>query len=237
MAADGSCDTSIVEGVVDELIAARYLGIIAIKSTVLPGTTQRLFNKYQETYQKYSDEFRDGHLLRLCFVPEFLRERSAFSDFTEHHEVCVVGLPYRSEPMPHWVDYDAQVYKIICDLHGHYPQNFVRLTSTEAELVKYFNNVYRATKIIFANGFYEVCERLGADYTAVKNAVCKQSCIENSYLDCNEQWRGYAGQCLPKEVSAFTKLASDLDVPAEIFRVVRDDNKLYDVTVPSGMRK
>lgn len=227
--ADGDCDTSIVEGVVKDLVEAHYNGIIAIKSTVLPGTTQRLRDTMAWKYT-------DGYSPKLAFVPEFLRERSAFSDFTANHEVCVIGIPklpfYRAAQNSH----DDWIYKTLVELHGHYPRSFVRLTSTEAELVKYFNNVYRAAKVTFANGFYEVCQKLGADYTAVKNAVCKQSCIENSYLDCNPLWRGYGGTCLKKDVPAFAKLAADLGVPAEIFNVIRDDNKLYTVTVPSGMR-
>ena len=60
---DGKCDTTIVENVVDELAYVGYHGVIAIKSTVAPGTTKRLKEKHPA--------------LNLCFVPEFLTAVSA----------------------------------------------------------------------------------------------------------------------------------------------------------------
>lgn len=61
---DGSCNISIVESVIDELVENNYRGIIAIKSTVIPGTTEKLISKYE----------------RLSFVPEFLREMEYLND-------------------------------------------------------------------------------------------------------------------------------------------------------------
>ena len=72
---DGSCDISIVESVLDELVEHNYQGIACIKSTVIPGTTERLQKKFKS----------------LAFVPEFLRERCAIHDFINAHEVCVIG--------------------------------------------------------------------------------------------------------------------------------------------------
>ena len=79
---DGSCDVSIVEQVINDLQALNYQGVIAIKSTVVPGTTERL---RQETG------------LNICFVPEFLRERCAITDFTENHDVCTLSTQSRTD--------------------------------------------------------------------------------------------------------------------------------------------
>jgi len=210
---DGSCNVSVVEEVVGQL-ATSFDGIIVIKSTVEPGTTRRLAAKYS-----------CGE--RLAFVPEFLRERSAFSDFVEHHELLVIGVEGSDAPF---------IFELIKTAHGHYPHSVVQLSWTEAELTKYFSNVYCAMKVMFANGFWEVCEALGANYTNVKNAVTKRSVIDNSYLDCNAKWRGYFGPCLPKDCNAFVYLVNKLNIPARIFHAIRDDNKLYTPTVPEGMR-
>jgi len=179
---DGSCDTSIVESVVDELYNIHYTGIVAIKSTVTPGTTERLIKKYKGEYGP-----------TLAFVPEFLRERSAFADFTENHDVCVVGTD------------DAGVFEDIKEAHGRYPKTFIRVSPTEAELVKYFNNVYCAAKVIFANGFYDVCKALGANYNNVKGAITQRDIVEDSYLDCNENFRGYAGPCVIPETKVYVE--------------------------------
>ena len=107
---------------------------------------------------------------KICFVPEFLRERCASLDFVENHDVCIVGCSLE------------QHYKLIKEAHGHLPRKFKKLTPTEAELSKYFNNVYNATLITFANSFYEVCEASGASYTKVKNAIVLREHIQDIYL-------------------------------------------------------
>lgn len=207
---DGSCDTSIVASVIHEFSRCDYEGVVAIKSTIEPGETERLSRIY--------------HNLVLCFVPEFLRERCAIADFTENHDICVIGT------------HSNHVFELIKDAHGKYPKKFVQMSPTEAELSKYFSNIFNALRITFANGFYEVCQRLGADYTKIKDAVVQRPTMVDMYLDCNEKFRGFAGVCLPKDSAALAKLADDLGVDANIFRTIVEDNKLYQPTVYEHMR-
>lgn len=207
---DGSCNTSIVEGVVEELDRLEYTGIVAIKSTIQPGTTAKLRQKFPQ--------------LEICFVPEFLRERHAVTDATEGMDVCLIGC------------YSDVSYQLLKAAHGHYPKHFVKLTPTEAELAKYFNNVYNALRVTFANDFYEVCQALGADYGKIKSAMVLRPTIEDIYLDCNDNFRGFAGPCLPKDTAALAKLTKDLGIPAQLFTTIVEDNKLYKLTVPEGMR-
>ena len=110
----GQCNTSIVESVVQNLNALNYKGIIAVKSTVTPGTVNRLKKAYSN--------------LTICFVPEFLRERCAVEDFIDNHDLCVIGAD------------DSEVFEKIKECHGHYPNQFVHLPPLEAELIKYFNS-------------------------------------------------------------------------------------------------
>ena len=210
---DGSCNTSIVESVFEDLDWMGYEGVICVKSTVIPGFTER-----------WNDIRSEEGLEPLCFVPEFLRERCAVADFTENHDVCVIGC--RSD----------EQFELIKKVHGKYPKQFVKMTSTEAELCKYFSNVFNAMRVTFANGFYEVCEKLGARYSVIKDAVVQRPTMVDLYLDCNEKFRGYAGVCLPKDTAAFAKLAEDLDVDASLFRAIVEDNSLYRATVSEGMR-
>jgi len=217
---DGSCDSSIVEEVVDQLKELRYCGLIAIKSTVAPGTTQRIARKYFNPSK--GCVYADDH--KICFVPEFLRERCAISDFTENHDVCVIGC-----------ESDAH-FELIKRAHGKYPKQFIKMNLTEAELSKYFSNVFNAMRVVFANGFYDVCRQLGARYSVIKDAVVQRPTLLDLYLDCNEKFRGFAGVCLPKDTAAFAKLADDLGVDASIFRAIVEDNRLYKATVSKGMR-
>ena len=205
---DGSCDTSIVESVLDELIEYQYAGIACIKSTVIPGTTERLQKKFRA----------------LAFVPEFLRERYAISDFIQDHEVCVIG-----------TDNDI-FYEIIKESHGDYPKEFIQCTPTEAEFAKYFHNVHNAMQITFANSFYEVCVKMGVDYNKMKNTLKNRSNMNMSYLDCNKNFRGFGGVCLPKDTKAMDYLSKKLDLDVGVFDHILSENEKYRVTVPDGMR-
>ena len=205
---DGSCDTSIVESVISELNQANYNGIVSIKSTVVPGTTKKL---------------NDNTNLEICFVPEFLRERCAVTDFTENHDVCIIG-----------TDSD-ETFEILKQCHGSFPQKFVKLTPTEAEFCKYFNNVYNAMLIIFANSFYEVCDSMGVNYTNIKNAIVNRNHINGNYLECNKNFRGFGGMCLPKDTAALARLSRKTKV--DFFDNLLKENSKYKTTVFEGMRK
>lgn len=208
---NGACDTSIVESVIESLISKNYTGVMAIKSTVSPGTTATLIEKFKNT--------------NICFVPEFLRERCAVVDFIENHDLCVIGTDRED------------IYEKIKNNHGRYPKKFVKLTVTEAELTKYFNNVYNATLITFANSFYEVCKSFGANYTSVKDAITERNNISDVYLDCNDNVRGFGGMCLPKDTSALNFLVKNNKIDVDFFEMILKENNKYKITVFEGMRE
>lgn len=205
---NGSCDVSIVEYVVGELSRSKYKGLVVIKSTVEPGTTDRLSKKYPK--------------LRLAFCPEFLRERAMYVDFVENHDVCVVG------------SYSEKDAKLVEEVHGPFPKHFARVSPLEAELSKYFMNVYNALRIVYANQFYDVCKAAGADYQKVKNAMGKHRAVGEVYLDANENFRGFGGACLPKDTSAFAHYAKKLlkgKRGPSLFGDIIEINKQYKTTV------
>ncbi|HYF12707.1 MAG TPA: hypothetical protein VD928_00170 [Candidatus Paceibacterota bacterium] len=205
---DGSCNTSIVESVVDDLAKAGYKGLVTIKSTVEPGTTDKLQKKHPN--------------VRLAFCPEFLRERAMYVDFVENNDVCIIGTT-RQE--------DADILR---DVHGELPKKFAYTTPLEAELSKYFFNVFNALRIVYANQFYDVCKALGADYNKVKNAIVKHRSVQDVYLDCNENFRGFGGACLPKDSKALAHFARRvLNNPQSLslFDGIVEINNRYKTTV------
>lgn len=208
---DGSCDTTIITSVLQELSNHNYKGIVAIKSTVECGFTQSSIEQFEK--------------LTLCFVPEFLRERCAVDDFVNNHNLLAVGT------------HDNFVFNKVVEAHGHYPKDTVRLKPTEAEILKYYNNVFAAYKIIFANIMAEVCDRLDCDYTTVKDAFVKFGRCKDTYLDVNENLKGYGGMCLPKDVRAMTKLLEKLGIDFDTFNSIDSDNSKLKTTVFNGMRK
>ena len=206
----GECDTDIVETVLDELDALNYKGVIAIRSSTVPGFTQRMIDHYS--------------LRQICFVPEFVRERCAVHDFTNQHEVLAVGTK------------DQYIFDTIVKAHGEYPQNTVQLTPTEAEILKYYHNLYAATRVTFANAFYEICQKLDSDYSRIKDAYIKTGRAGDMYLDVNPDLRGYGGQCLPKDTRAIVNLLDKLDLDLQLFKTVDADNRKFKTTIFNGMR-
>jgi len=196
---NGDCDTSIVESVVGELAAVGYSGLVSIKSTVVPGTTQKLSDQHPH--------------LRLSMVPEFLRAKTALADFVYNHDLLVVGTLNRA---------DADM---LVDLHGSLPQNVIRVTPTEAEIIKYFNNVHHAMSVTFANIAFDVCDRMGANYMNVYKAITKRECFNPAYLMANRNMRAYGGHCLPKDTQAWNNLIRRLDLPYTMIQSIIEDNQ------------
>jgi len=207
---DGACDVSIVHEVVNDLDKLDYKGIVAIKSTVEPGTTEK---------------FRDETNLTICFVPEFLRERCAEDDFINHNSLLLVG-----------TDSD-EVYKKVKDSHGSLPVHKIKSSIIESELVKYFSNTYKAMRVIFANTFYKICGELGANYDVVKDAFLLHGIFEGHYLNVNKDFGGFGGVCLPKDTKAMSYLVEKLDLDLQLFKMIIEENDKFVIKVPKGMRK
>jgi UDPglucose 6-dehydrogenase len=206
---DGSCDLSIVRQTIKDLERLAYAGVVALKSTSVPGTTEQLLSETN---------------LRMCFVPEFLRERSALEDFVTNHDLLAVGCNSKD------------IFDVVVASHGFFPKNTIMLTPTEAEVLKYYSNVFNATRIVFANAMYEICQKLGADYDKVKDTYLIRGTASPDYLDCNDKMRGYGGMCLPKDTKAIDSLIKKLNLDLKLFEAVDHDNKQFKRTVFPGMR-
>jgi UDPglucose 6-dehydrogenase len=199
---DGSCDTSNVEALCTEInMLAESEGKVrdvVIKSTVEPGTSERLAKQL--------------NWIRLAVNPEFLLERSAIHDFC-HQDICIVGTEYQD------------LYNKIVSAHGNLAAQFIKTTPVNAELVKYFCNVFNATRIIFANLFYDVAKRVGADYDECKTIATKRHNMIDAYLDCNEHLRGFGGACLPKDANAILAFCTREGVSYKFLRGLLEDNE------------
>lgn len=208
---NGECDLTVVYETISNLKKLNYAGVIALKSTAIPGTTQKIIDKYND---------KD-----ICFVPEFLRERLALEDFVKNHEVLAVGCIS-----------DRAWYKV-CESHLWIPKNTVRLKPTEAEILKYFSNIFNALKVTFANVMYEISDKYDCDYDKILETYLLRKVSNSDYLNCGPNLRGYGGMCLPKDTKAMAELCKYLDLPFELFNAIDHDNNKFKTTVFQGMRK
>jgi UDPglucose 6-dehydrogenase len=176
---DIGCDTSLVEGVVGGLEGNK---IVVIKSTVIPGTTDKLQEKYPQH--------------KFLFNPEFLTEVTADQDM-KYPDRQILG-------------YTDKSYSVAGDVMMLLPlAPFERIVpAKEAEMVKYYGNTWFSTKVIFANQMYDLCQKVGIDYDTVKDCVSYDKRIGRSHLEIwHKGYRGYGGKCLPKDTQALIKYA------------------------------
>jgi UDPglucose 6-dehydrogenase len=207
---DGDCDLSIVYQTISDLKSKKYSGIIALKSTSTPGTTESIIKKYND---------RD-----ICFVPEFLRERCAFQDFISNHSILAIGC------------HTDRAWESVCKSHAWLPKNIIRMTPTEAEILKYYSNTFNALRVVFANIMFEICSKLNSDYSKILSTFLLKKTASSDYLKCSQDMRGYGGMCLPKDVKAMANLCKKLGLPFNLLDTINNDNNKIKKTVFDGMR-
>lgn len=209
---DGSCDISNVVSVVERLIELKFNKIIAIKSTVTPGTTYNLILKHRNR--------------NICFVPEFLRERCAVTDFTENHHLLAVGAMQ-----------EGVADKIFLS-HGRYPKCKMTMTTHEAELLKYSHNCFNALRVVFANEVFEVSRGCSSDYNRIKDALIHTTHLPDMYLDVNEHMRGYRSPCFDKDIPAMAAFVKDIGLDhLNLFEFIKKENDKFEKTAIPGTRE
>lgn len=173
--------------------------IIVIKSTVLPGTTEKLQSKYPQH--------------KLLFNPEFLTELTADQDM-DYPDRQIIG-------------YTKKSYNVAGDIIQILPlAPFEKiLPATEAEIVKYFGNTWFSTKVVFANQMYDLCQKLGINYDRIMETAAADKRIGRSHLKVvHKGYRGYGGKCLPKDIKALIQFANEKGVDLKLHKVVEEIN-------------
>lgn len=194
-------DLSYVEKTCENLKGSK---VVITKSTVVPGTTEKLQQKYLQH--------------RFIFNPEFLTEETADQDM-RYPDRQIVG-------------YTKQSYNIAGDIMQLLPlAPFERIMpSTEAEMVKYYGNNWFAVKVAYANQVYNLCQKLGIDYDRVMDAAAADKRIGRSHLTVvHKGYKGYGGKCLPKDIRAMIQFAGLNEVDLKLHKTVEEiNNKLME---------
>lgn len=198
---ESGIDLSIIEDSVEEIakLTNKTDKIIIIKSTVVPGTTAKLIEKYPDT--------------NFISNPEFLREASYLEDFV-NPDRTIVGATN-----------DLVSRRVVVLYKNRFPNAPIFQTDpTSAEMVKYMANTYLALKVIFANQIYDLCQKLGIKYEEVKKMVTADPRIVDTHLDITGV-RGFGGKCFPKDTVALLGLAKELNVSLSVVEEAWEVNK------------
>lgn len=204
---NGRADLSMVESasasIGDSLNGKEGYHVVAVKSTVPPGTTQDIV--LPEVLRHSGKEM---HEIGFAMNPEFLREGLAVQDFMNPDRIVIGSLDGRSGDVVEsaYMGVDAPI---------------VRTGLTAAEMIKYASNAFLATKISFSNEIGNICKKLGLDVYEVMRGVGLDHRISPHFLNAG---LGFGGSCFPKDVSALIRLAEDMNEHPILLRSVMDVN-------------
>jgi UDPglucose 6-dehydrogenase len=200
---DGSIDLSIIESVLREcnVLSKNNHTIFLVRSTVVPGTCK----KFQKLYPK----------IKIVFNPEFLTERSAFFDFINQSRIILGG--------------DSNDTKIVKALYRdrfnkHLP--VVETNFATAELIKYMNNLFFATKISFLNEMYLVAQKVDANWEDAIDGFVLDGRVGHSHLNVPgpDGKYGFGGSCFPKDIQAMIHLCEKIGVEPNVLNGVWQTN-------------
>ena len=181
--------------------------IIAIRSTVLPGTNK----KVGEIIEEVSGRKR-GEDFAVVSNPEFLREGTAVQDYL-NPPLTLIGTDSA---------YAEQQFR---ELYKDIPGEFISTDIEVAEIMKYVNNTYHALKIVFGNEVGNICKALNIDSHKVMEIFCKDKQLNISPYYFKPGF-AYGGSCLPKDSKALRTLAHDLYVDVPVINAIDPSNEL-----------
>ena len=204
MKPDGSCDVSILENVLTEIDSLtdnfETRRTVVIKSTIIPGTT----NKFNERYES----------LDIVFNPEFLTERNAVSDYENQNRIILGG------PRPATTELKQIFSKV-------FPKaNIIKTDSTHAEMVKYLTNTFLSVKVSFANEIYQLCDKLNIDYDKVVEYATHDDRLGKSHwgVPGHDGDFGFGGHCFPKDLAAILHLTEELKTVNNVLCATQETN-------------
>jgi UDPglucose 6-dehydrogenase len=182
---DGSQDTTYIDRVFESAVAGP---IYIIKSTVLPGTTQNLQSKYPN--------------LNIVFSPEFLTERTAKLDMLTQARIVLGGSSDNVEAV-------SKLFE-----QRFMNKHIIKTDATTAELIKYMNNTFFATKVSILNEFKQLSDAIGAEWEDAIYGFASDGRVGDSHLHVPgpDGKLGYGGTCFPKDVNALLTFAEKFNV-------------------------
>jgi UDPglucose 6-dehydrogenase len=171
-----------------------------------PGTTTSLVKKYKKN---------------ICFSPEYMGESSYFTPFwkypdpemAETHTFVIIGGEKASEMLNPFMKVMSVDTK------------YMAVTAEEAEVCKYMENSFFATKVAFCNEFYDIAKGYGVDYKKLRELWLLDSRINPNHTLVFEDKRGFGGKCLPKDLSGIIKASERVGYEPILLKAVQQSNE------------
>jgi len=181
--------------------------IIIIKSTVVPGTIKNTILPILEKKSNKKAEKNFG----LISNPEFLQESNAIRDTKFPHVIVLGGSQTK---------YMKKTRNFFAKLHPNVP--IIITNHQTAEMIKYANNSFLATKISFINQLSNICQNIpGANIDDIAKTIGLDPRIGNLFLNAGP---GYGGSCLPKDMKALINFANNVGTKPTLLHAVEEIN-------------
>ena len=197
MKEDGSQDLSFVESFFK---TAKDGPVYIIKSTIIPGTTNLLNEKFKN--------------LKIVFSPEFLTERTAKLDILTQTRIILGGDKNLTSKV-------RKIYDI-----RFKNKTIIETDSLTAEYIKYMNNTFFASKVSIMNEFYRLANHLGVDWEKALYGFVSDQRIGDSHLNVPgpDGKLGFGGTCFPKDINAFISFAKKNNVNMNVLEAAWKTN-------------
>jgi GDP-mannose 6-dehydrogenase len=209
---NGDIELRHVRGVCEQIGAAlrAHPGapVVAVRSTLLPGTMRELVIPTLEA----SSGRQAGTDFGVCVNPEFLREGTAVHDYLNPPKTVIGELTRASG-------------NLLASLYAGIPGPLIRTDIETAEMVKYADNAWHALKVGFANEIGNLCKALQVDSHRVMEIFCQDTKLNLSSYYLRPGF-AFGGACLPKDLRALLHKAKSLDVSLPILGAVLPSNEL-----------
>ncbi len=179
--------------------------VVVVKSTVIPGTTERVVIPIIEK----SSKKQEGVDFGVCSNPEFLREGSAVYDFRNPDRI-IIG------------SNNEKAGDVLEAIFKPFNSTILRTDIRTAEMIKYANNAFLATKVSFINEIANICKELGVDVNKVAEGIGLDFRINPHFLRAGA---GFGGSCFPKDVQALISASKGVGVNPILLNSVLEVNK------------
>jgi nucleotide sugar dehydrogenase len=200
--ADGSADTSQVEEALSRVPVERVI----LKSTVPPGTTDRLASETGK---------------QILYWPEYVGESRYFNPFFSN---AIEEVPFAILGGP------AELRRYVVDrllpILGP-TKHYFQCEAKEAELIKYAENAYFATKITFVNELSRICKAFDVDWHTVREGWLLDPRVEPMHTAVFADAPGFSGKCLPKDMRAIIAAAEAQGYDATFLQAAVDANDRF----------
>ena len=192
---DGSMNIDIVDKALTDIDEHDTNAVILLRSTVVPGTTKKLQDKYPN--------------LRLVFNPEFLTERSANFDFINQDRVILGGDIN-----------DVEVAESLFKSRFGSTISILKTNYETAELIKYMTNTFFATKISFLNDMKLIADKSGVIWEDAIDGFIRDGRVGHSHLDVpgHDGKYGFGGSCFPKDIQALINFGKELGIEMSVLK-------------------